>query len=383
MRLITTLTDQHQAYLLSHYLTRQGIENQLEVVTTTDWGSPDYGVASSRIWIVDEDQVDRALKILEEFQENPTDPRFHTQAHPGIFQPNTSDPPPETPLGPREKQPLGPITFYILVICSFLLMLASFQEPAIKKLPPNIPVQPLLTSPINKTLLYDYPYAYELIDKVIVTYGYEALETPEQLPDEAKKLLQQSQNTPYWKGFYDMLVKHLKSPDTAWDFSAPLFEKEQQGELWRLITPIFLHYDIFHLFFNMIWLIVLGKQMEERLGKWRYIAFILLTGIASNTAQYLMSGSNFVGFSGVLCAMLAFVWIRQKRAPWEGYRLERGTMTFIAAFILLMFGLQILSFFLEISMGTAIPIGIANTAHLVGAFVGYLLARMQQFSWKS
>ena len=51
--------------------------------------------------------------------------------------------------------------------------------------------------------------------------------------------------------------------------------------------PILLHADIFHLFFNMLWLIVLGKQIEQRLKTGRYVLFILLI------AMYLKYSSIF------------------------------------------------------------------------------------------
>ena len=70
----------------------------------------------------------------------------------------------------------------------------------------------------------------------------------------------------------------------------------RQGEVWRVLSPVFVHQDIFHLVFNMIWLAMLGRQMEKRLGGFRYVVFIALVGIVSNTAQYFMSGSNFMGF---------------------------------------------------------------------------------------
>ena len=95
-----------------------------------------------------------------------------------------------------------------------------------------------------------------------------------------------------------------------------------------------------------------------------------------------MSGSNFIGFSGVLCAMITFTWFRQKHAAWEGYDLLPMTMAFISLFVVAMFGIQLLSFFLEINGIAPITPGVANTAHLTGAFAGYLLARSNLFSWQ-
>ncbi len=123
----------------------------------------------------------------------------------------------------------------------------------------------LFTSPVDKALLYDYPKFYELVDRFIHLYGYDALENPNELPAEGQELLRKINHTPYWSGIYPLLVKGglkgFKNNFTQYS----LFEKIRQGQAWRLFSPSLLHADIFHLFFNMIWLIVLGKQMEQRL----------------------------------------------------------------------------------------------------------------------
>ena len=116
-----------------------------------------------------------------------------------------------------------------------------------------------------------------------------------------------------------LISKLLLSPSSS---TLPCSKKSRREKYWRLFTPCLLHNDIFHIFFNMIWLVVLGKQMEMRLSLFRYALFILIAAVVTNTAQYLMSGSNFIGFSGVLCAMLTFIWMRQKKTAWEGYQLR-------------------------------------------------------------
>lgn len=387
MRLICTLQDQRQATILSSFLKNQGIDNELEMISNTDWGSSEYGTITCRIWVIDEDKMTSAQEFCEKFQENPNDLLFKPQESPTklYLEPLQAKVKKVASLNslsrPEEKtliKPLGPLTYYFIMACSLLFVIQVFTTPPyVEHIPTTISYVPLFSSPIYKELVYDYPHAFELIDKIVSAFGIEKLQNPNDLPKEGKSLLEQYFSTPYWKGFYTYFLTSYPN----W-ISVPRFEKIKEGEVWRLFTPALLHYDIFHILFNMIWLAVLGKQMEQRLMPFRYLAFILITGIFSNTCQYLMGGSNFIGFSGILCAMLVFIWVRQRKAPWEGYLLQSTTFNFLLIFILGMFFLQSLSFFLEKYAGTSISPGIANTAHLTGGLSGYLLGQLNYFAWK-
>ncbi len=55
-----------------------------------------------------------------------------------------------------------------------------------------------------------------------------------------------------------------------------------QGEVWRLLTPVFLHQDLFHLFFNMLLLFWVGQRLEGVYGSREFVLFYLLSGIGSN-----------------------------------------------------------------------------------------------------
>lgn len=390
MRLLCVLKDQDKVREFSHFLTKERIENQLEVETNNDWGSSDYGNSEYKIWIYQEDQFDTAIDWLNKYEENPKDPLFQSKKILPIIEltPLEEDIKPKEEVAPItkwDKQPIGKITYYLFLTCCALLLLSTFTEPSFsltkesQKTPAPVNV---LMSPIEKTFLYDYPAPYALIDKLIQAYGLNSLQHPEELPPEAQYLLKKLSNMPYWQGIYEKIVLHVKNYSAPWDFNAPLFEKIREGEIWRLFTPCLLHYDMFHLFFNMIWLLVLGKQIEQRIKRGRYILFIIIAAIVSNTAQYLMSGPNFLGFSGVLSAMIGFIWMRKKYAAWEGYQLQDSTIKFITFFILFMLCIQCVSFILEIYSQNPFGSGIANTAHIVGAITGILLGRINYFSWK-
>lgn len=387
MRMLHTFSNERHALTFSEFLTREEIENQLEMITNRDWGSNDYGTIQCRVWIIDEDDLDIAHQWLEIFQKDPQDPRFHQKslptAPPVTIQVKTSDTTKKPPLGRPQRKPMETLTIYLIVICTILHLFSKTASIPTDTSTPSPKHVPASASPVNQVLSFDYPKKYEMLDQLIDAYSAEQLTDTKKLPPEGQFLYKKFLNTPYWKGIYDKIVYAFQHQMSFPAVDEPMFEKYAEGEFWRLITPSFLHYDFFHLFFNMIWLLVLGSQIEQRIGKGKYLLFILVTGVISNIAQYLMSGPNFLGFSGVLCAMIAFVWFRQKTAPWEGYQLLPATMTFITVFILTMAGIQMVSFFFEITGKPPITTGIANTAHLTGALVGYFLAKVPFFSWQS
>ena len=395
MRLIGKLDNEKDARFFSSFLNQKEVPNQVEVIINNDWGSDYYGTAECLIWVNNEERVDEALDWFKLFKANPFDPFFSDKKMIDALNANRIAPVSTAPL-PSSADPdqlntappnpslmgqtMGVVTRILLLGCCLLFFIAQFLAPSKKEEVPSIIY--LFSSPIEKTLLFDYPHVYELIDRMIQLYGYEALQDASHLPAEQQQLIKQINDTPYWQGLYTIVLKNGFGHVLESIKSTPMFEKIQQGQIWRFISPCFLHADLFHLFFNMLWLIVLGKQIEFHLGKARYIFFIVITGVISNTAQYLMGGANFIGFSGILCAMLAFIWMRQRVSPWEGYQLDRSTVIFMLIFIVAMALIQSFSFVLEKSIDVTISPGIANMAHLSGACIGLILGRLNFFRWR-
>jgi GlpG protein len=391
MRIVYTLNDQRKGRQLSAFLASEGIENQLEIQTVTDWGNPNYGDVLCKLWIYDEDQVANANRWIKKFEETPSDPLFK---QPAAISPYTvpaesiQTAPNKTLIPPingakLKNQPSGILTLGLLGLCSLLYFYIASISPSIpSSYPSYLPPLALFSPPLKKAMLFDYPKSYEIADKLVNLYGLEKLQTPQNLSLEGKALLKQFYSTPKWEGLYPIFLNSFQNKHFEFKNSAPLFEKIDQGQVWRFFTPCLLHSDILHLLFNMIWLALLGKQLEERLGRVKFLLLILLTGVFSNTCQYLMSGANFIGISGVLCAMLTFIWMRQKLAPWEGYPLQKSTINFMILFITAMLSIQLLSFYLEIQEQASTPLAIANTAHWAGAISGAILGRFSFFSWK-
>lgn len=384
MRLIYSTEDKKLAHQFSTFLKSKGVENLFEIVTNTDWGSSDYGIYKCYVWVIEEEQMEQAQQWLQLFEQNPHQELFHADDRKPtlIIEPIEKTPQSAKRRALADEKKMGKVTLYVLIICALLFFIGQMTTPAYENASAELPPTPLYSPPINKILFYDYPKAYEIIDKLVKVYGLEKLQNLNSLPREGKVLLETYLHTPIWEGLYDKAIQYTKDHNPHAIFNEPMFEKIRQGEVWRLFTPCLLHANFFHIFFNMIWLVFLGKLIEERIGSIRYLLLIVLTAVFSNTSQYLMSGPNFLGYSGVICGMLAFVWARQRAAPWESYNLSPGVISFMFFFVMGMFAMQFTSFFLTVYEGTNYFPSIANTAHLTGGFAGYVLGRFNFMSMK-
>jgi GlpG protein len=144
------------------------------------------------------------------------------------------------------------------------------------------------------------------------------------------------------------------------------------GEIWRLLTPTFLHFGFFHVLFNCLWTWDLGRRLEFLFGKKEYLLFFLITASLSNMAQYLWSGFNlFGGMSGFVYALVGFILVSHRFSPRKLTAVPPGLLVFMLAWLVLcMTG--IVDFF--------VGAGIANAAH-VGGFLagcGYALVTIKR-----
>lgn len=147
------------------------------------------------------------------------------------------------------------------------------------------------------------------------------------------------------------------------------FREIRHGQIWRLVTPIFLHFGILHILFNMLWLRDLGSIIEARKGTWRFALLVLTIAVVSNIAQFRLSdgGPAFGGMSGVVFGLLGYVWMQGKFNPASQLHLQPQTVSFMLIWYLLCL--------------TGLVGHVANVAHTAGALVGiawgYLAARYQ------
>lgn len=132
----------------------------------------------------------------------------------------------------------------------------------------------------------------------------------------------------------------------------------REGEVWRLLTPMFLHFGLFHLVFNMMWVRSLGPQVESNHGSLTMAALVVVSELAGNLGQYWASGPAFGGMSGVVYALFGFVWMSARYNPRYRYAISDLNTVLI------------MGWFVACATGFLGPI--ANIGHAGGLVVGLL-----------
>ena len=139
----------------------------------------------------------------------------------------------------------------------------------------------------------------------------------------------------------------------------PGLDDVQHGQVWRLVTPIFLHFGFVHLLFNAWMTYSLGSAVEFRRGSGRMALLVLAIAIPSNVGQYYVSGPLFGGLSGVVYGLFGYVWMKSRFDPTSGLYMPQSTVVILLGWFVL-------------CLMEVIP-HVANTVHGVGLAVGMLI----------
>ena len=129
-------------------------------------------------------------------------------------------------------------------------------------------------------------------------------------------------------------------------------------EIWRLWTPMLLHFGIVHIVFNLLWFWEIGRRIEWIRGGTTLVNLTLVTSLAANLSQYWMSGPTlFGGMSGVVYGFLGYSLIWSRLVPEKSTGVASGVYIFMLLFLLIGFTgmIDLLGFG-----------AIANGAHLGG-----------------
>ncbi len=317
MRLIGSLADQPQAEKFLAFLLTEGVHSHLEEEE-----------GEFEIWIKDEDQIQRSVDAFKEFQSRPDDPKYSAaipqakELQLEAIKKRQRIAKNVVNVGAGQVKRNFPLTVSIIVICAVVALMTNFG------------------SQDSRTKAPFRALAYTAMD----------LETGQEIWDN-----------------------NNANPD-AFSFRVASLSK---GELWRAITPIFIHFDIFHLIFNMYWLVIFGSQIENRYGSVRFSLLVLGSALVSNFFQAIVpidiGGSppgflggylvtQFGGMSGVNYALFGFVLMRMVY--------DRSSNLFVSQFTV-MFLLGWLVFCMT-PVATGMGINVANWAHAIGFLFGVI-----------
>lgn len=140
-----------------------------------------------------------------------------------------------------------------------------------------------------------------------------------------------------------------------------------KGEIWRLITPTFMHSGFSHMLFNSFSLVLFGPPLEQMLGSRRFLLIYLASGLCANLATFLLEPLTYthVGSSGAIFGLfgyyIAMIVFRKKWISKEDTQIILG---FCAIGLIVTFIQQ----------------NINTTAHFFGLFGGFLLGTIPYFN---
>ncbi|MFB7077337.1 rhomboid family intramembrane serine protease [Streptomyces sp. NPDC056308] len=92
-----------------------------------------------------------------------------------------------------------------------------------------------------------------------------------------------------------------------------------EGQWYRLVTSMFLHQEVWHIAFNMLGLWWLGGPLEAALGRARYLALYLLSGLAGSALTYWLAAPNqpSLGASGAIFGLLGATAVLMRRLNYD------------------------------------------------------------------
>ncbi len=160
-------------------------------------------------------------------------------------------------------------------------------------------------------------------------------------------------------GLFAPIAQHL--------LMQPFSVLAQNHEWWRLLGPAFIHFSALHIIFNLLWWGMLGAKIERTLGISMLLIVFLVSATISNAAQALFSdpvqGNLFLfgGLSGVVYAVMGFVWWLGWLRPGWGLSLPNSIVGFMLVWLVL-------------GYADILWVNMANAAHTAGLISGCLLA---------
>ncbi len=355
------------------------------------------------IWVLDEDQLLDANKLTATFNTNPDDPQFATV----LDDANKIEEAKNKQQRSRQKeahklerqqqrhltQPTKSLTRSIIILCSVLFgaslvfdsnegnfiheslgvvrqtsidesyrerILDTYREMLVREKTTSLGDEYDHLEAMEKPTILDYllqskklPWVETkiLVDAMLRGDAYNHLEAAEKTA--IIDYLQRPENL-LWSTAKNRVDARLSIRLSS--YNSVLLEDIKRGQVWRMVTPIFLHAagvsfsSFLHIFFNMYWLFALGLGIERLFGAGNFILLILFTGVISILLPAIppgdgifgltaLGGGPVVGFSGVIYGIIGFGWIKMKMLP------HLGTIIppFVFIFMMIWLGIGLVS----------------------------------------
>lgn len=177
---------------------------------------------------------------------------------------------------------------------------------------------------------------------------------------------------------YEMILPERQLEAFFFQFGAIPAEVARFQNLYTVLTSMFIHGGIAHIFGNMLFLYIFGDNIEDAMGHISYLLFYLLCGFAAAAAQILLSPNStipIIGASGAISGVMgAYIVLfpqgKVRALIFFGYF---GQVILVPAWVMigLWFALQLFSGFA--TLGAADVGGVAFWAHVGGFIAGAIL----------
>lgn len=155
--------------------------------------------------------------------------------------------------------------------------------------------------------------------------------------------------------------------------------------LYTLLTALFVHGSLTHIASNMLFLLAFGDNVEDHLGRARYLLFYLLAGVIASFAQIIVDPTSpvpSVGASGAIAGILAAYLVLFPQGSVRLFvflgPLSRVTRISALLYIGLWFVLQFFGVLGSLGVETAQTGGVAYWAHIGGFLGGMVLALLSK-----
>ena len=148
-----------------------------------------------------------------------------------------------------------------------------------------------------------------------------------------------------------------------------------RGWIWQLVTYMFLHGGLLHIFFNMLFLWMMGSELERYWGSREFVKYYLVTGIGAGIINALVQPHSTVPIIGASGAIFGLIIAFGMAFPDRELLLYFFIRIKAKHFAVLIGLIELISLF-------ALPnAGVARFAHLGGLVVGYFYLKRERYSY--